>query len=606
MSAVDEHIDQRSGAVTSQTRTITRRGPMVQWLLVVAPAAVLALLAWQVRWMSDDGFIHFQVVQQLAEGHGPVVNVGERIEASTSPLWVGILLVTYPITGLALPWKAVFLGIGLSAAGVVAAQRAARALARTDGRDHLVLPVGAVMVAALPPFWEFATSGLETGLAFAWLGLCCWWCARRATTVDPPPPARMELAGAALIGLGPLIRPDLGIFSLAFGTLILVAERNLSPRRRRWSFAAMLALPLLFQVFRMGYYGMLIPNTALAKEASGARWGQGWRYLVDLVSPYWLVVPVGLVVAILAAQTAEELRRRTRLRAAARIAPAAGALVHALYIVRFGGDFMHARLLLPSLFALMAPVGLPWPARADASPRRPRQRAIVLLATATATWALVCSLWLRPTLSSFNGFYGGDLPVSDDNSIEDEREVMQALHDLEHPIRIDALSNPQEVPDGTVLLLPQGRIVKLPVPMRRDLSWQSAEAVTGIGGPSFTADDDEYVIDAVGLAHPVASHLEEMASDRPGHQKFLPLVWQAAQFADVDEVYGAGGQLLVGRSELAAARHALTCGQLNAYIDDAREPLTIGRFLGNMFDSVANSTFRVPSDPFEAEQQLCG
>jgi arabinofuranosyltransferase len=29
-----------------------------------------------------------------------------------------------------------------------------------------------LVVLALPPFWEFATSGLETGLTIGWIGAC--------------------------------------------------------------------------------------------------------------------------------------------------------------------------------------------------------------------------------------------------------------------------------------------------------------------------------------------------------------------------------------------------------------------------------------------------
>ena len=64
--------------------------------------------------MSDDGFIHLRVVEQVAAGHGPVFNVGERVEASTSPLWVALLVLAHPVTGVALPWKAVVIGIALA------------------------------------------------------------------------------------------------------------------------------------------------------------------------------------------------------------------------------------------------------------------------------------------------------------------------------------------------------------------------------------------------------------------------------------------------------------------------------------------------------------
>jgi arabinofuranosyltransferase len=49
--------------------------------------------------------------------------------------------------------------------------------------------------------------------------------------------------------------------------------------------------------------------------------------------------------------------RRTRVAAVA-VVFAAVALVHALYVVRVGGDFMHVRLLMPAIFAFVAPVAV--------------------------------------------------------------------------------------------------------------------------------------------------------------------------------------------------------------------------------------------------------
>ncbi len=90
-------------------------GPAVvgapRWLrraLVVAPVALLVIMAWNMRWMSDDGFIHLRVADQLLHGNGPVFNAGERVEASTSPLWVFLLAATRLAAPLlSLEWIAV-------------------------------------------------------------------------------------------------------------------------------------------------------------------------------------------------------------------------------------------------------------------------------------------------------------------------------------------------------------------------------------------------------------------------------------------------------------------------------------------------------------------
>ena len=57
-------------------------------------------------------------------------------------------------------------------------------------------------------------------------------------------------------------------------------------------------LPVGYQIFRMGYYGLLVPQTALAKDASGDKWAQGFVYLANFNEPYLLWIPALLLVAL--------------------------------------------------------------------------------------------------------------------------------------------------------------------------------------------------------------------------------------------------------------------------------------------------------------------
>jgi arabinofuranosyltransferase len=565
------------------------RGRVGEWAITAVPVVALVVMGWQRRWMSDDGFIHLRVVEQLTAGNGPVLNIGERVEASTSPLWVAILTVADRIGGFALPWKAVLLGIGFAGTGLLLAQRAGIRLARGGGDVRTVLPLGAVVVAAMPPFWDYATSGLETGLIFGWLGGSQWWCASRVTATRVPR-LRADLAGAAWVGLGYLIHPDLALFSLAFGAVLVAAAWPVGRWRVAGLLGAMAGLPVAYQIFRMGYYGLLVPNTALAKEASRSQWGQGWRYLADLALPYWLWVPVGALVALLATQTMADVRAGARLRAACRAAPALAAVVHALYIVRVGGDFMHARLLLPALFALVAPVSLPLSV-ADLRPARSRLR--VAAAGLVAAWAVVCALALPRD---------GSVPRIADGTIGDERFVWGA------EVRLDLVRHRWGDPrPGEVRVFDVDRLAAIAVPLRSGAEPTAASAsLTGMGN-AYAWDLDIYVIEHGSLAHPVGSHLDHLVGDRPGHQKPMPPVWQVAGLVDgaeVPDVDGVG--LLVSSRDLAAAERAMACGQLADYLDGIHEPLTPGRFLRNVVDSVANTRLRLSPDPQVAEDQMCG
>ena len=59
-------------------------------------------------------------------------------------------------------------------------------------------------------------------------------------------------------------------------------------------------LPVGYQIFRMGYYGLLFPGTALAKDASGSKWSQGFVYLANFNQPYLLWVPAILLAGLAA------------------------------------------------------------------------------------------------------------------------------------------------------------------------------------------------------------------------------------------------------------------------------------------------------------------
>src|SRR5688500_739346 len=109
----------------------------LRWALLAVPVAVLAERAWSRRWMSDDGFINLRVVRQITSGNGPVFNAGERVEASTSPLWTAVLTAGDVVTPITLEWVAVLGGIALTLLGVALAIAGSRRLIPTRAANEL-------------------------------------------------------------------------------------------------------------------------------------------------------------------------------------------------------------------------------------------------------------------------------------------------------------------------------------------------------------------------------------------------------------------------------------------------------------------------------------
>ena len=205
------------------------------------------------------------------------------------------------------------------------------------------------------------------------------------------------------IGLGPLVRPDFAIFSAAFFAVLLAIQRPASVRSALRPLLLALALPVAYQVFRMGYFAMLVPNTALAKEAGLSRWGQGAAYAWDTLGTYWLFVPLALLGAWLVSPTARS-RPRSRTDLLLVLLPVLAGALHIVYVIKVGGDFMHGRLMLPGLFALLMPVA--------ALPLSPHRATTTLTAATIAIWAPVAATELRTPYAGT--FYLSERGISDE------------------------------------------------------------------------------------------------------------------------------------------------------------------------------------------------
>jgi arabinofuranosyltransferase len=284
------------------------------------------------------------------------------VEAFASPIWLGNLWFGTVVLPFRIEWAAVVLGLLLSVGALAAACEAATILSRERGRPGIPLPLGALLFAALPATWELATSGVETGLGLAWIGgsFLCLVDLYRRTVAAESPSQRHRFAVAVLLGLGPLVRADFVLFSIAFvAALVAVAGRPFRPRGARLLGAAA-ALPLGYELFRLAYCGALAPDIAIDFEPGVFSW--------------LLLVPLAALLAVGYADWSRDRRIGRNRRAIVAATPVLAAL--ALTVA-------HGRLTLPALFALLLPVAVV-PVT--------RERALTATAAAVAAFALLCSL----------------------------------------------------------------------------------------------------------------------------------------------------------------------------------------------------------------------
>jgi arabinofuranosyltransferase len=594
-------------------------------LSALLPALWLLEHGYDKRWAGDDGLINVRVVQQLMAGNGFVYNAGERVEAVTSAAWVLMLWLVGEL-GFDVSKAAWVLSLGFNAVGLfMAALAVARVRARDAQPGTVVLPVGVLAYAAIPVAWEYATSALEHGLGVGFLGIAYYLVARVATSER----GRGSLAAALFCGLLPLVRPDFALFGAPLIVFILVVAQGW---RARITIAACAALPgVAFEIFRMGYFACLVPNTALAKTAFGARWELGYWYLDDMMQSYRLSFPLAAAAIVLATFVTRIRPARSSLPALLPIVMAGAGALHLLYIVRVGGDFMHGRLVLPGLFGIFAGAAVMHVPLARATSGEPQT---------SRTWGVMATALLLATflLNLSFGVYCADhlafLPSAATVAagINDERRFYVENAGHPHPTRYSHYRNhffalgplsirrriAERCPMGDAALQDESRVAcprfALPDGVEGVLNDQPPDVLLplepssaapfvlgvlgfrplGISGVGVGLRIN--VIDGYGLVDSLASRLELSERGRPGHEARLSTWWFAAK-------YLAEGVTHDPRA--LAARHVLRCGLVAELQAATHEPLTLSRFLRNVQLSYSLHRLRIPADPLEAERKFC-
>lgn len=612
----------RSPRVAPITRA-ARRGSTV---LLCVPVVAYLVVGWSRRWTVDDAFINYRVVKHVLAGHGPVFNSGDRVEATTSTLWAALLVIADILSPARLEWTALALELVLGAAGLAAGMAGALRLARLRGGGDAMwptVPVGALAYLGVAATWDWATGGLENGLALLWLGASFLAVVVLGGTSTPS--RRRVTATALLAGVGVLVRPDFAVYSVGFCVVVgLAAWRRGGRRGLLAAGATASAIPVAAQVLRMGFYGQLLPNTLYAKEGTSAWWGQGWKYLLNFTLPYLLVIPVvALAVWLVSSWHATGPGGRAVEWRLVVLSVEVAALLHLLAVVRVGGDYMHGRLLHVTWFAALLPV-LAVPLERRRAPVRALAVAVIL------AWAGAAALlWRPPPGMLLNGSADAlDVPAVRGavTGVVDGRSLTVALATNDHPV----LAEHNAAHATTLATLSSAGYRpgyydpgQPPVPGRNPT--RIVLTAHGLGVVGYTAPLDALVFDRHGLADVVVSHVRLDWRATPGHEKDIGAPWIAAAFLDpatrIDPATFArmpgltaalSGVDLPGEIDVeafeadrAAAAEALGCGELRTLVENTRGRLTVGRFAGNIVDALRLHAFRFPVDPLAARAEVC-
>ncbi len=318
-----------------------------RWAAVTGTVAVSLLHQLMFSTLAEDAFISFRYSQNLAEGNGLVFNAGERVEGYSNFLWVVLVAIPHWLVGANIIFTARALGILCALATVVVAYLLAMRITGSGGAGVLAATITAVSSS----FAAYGPSGLETPL-FGLLALS----ALLAVQAN-----RMLVAGL-LVALVTMTRPDGVVLAVVIGLWLLV---RVVRKQATWVslagyVAGAAALVVPWTVWRVAYYGYLMPNALAAKSGASLRWQLevGWNYLVGFaVAAQAVLVFVPIAIFVLASRR-RQIDERARSVVWLLFTLAIGYLA---FFTVTGGDWMPAfRFFAPVLPLLAVALAAVW------------------------------------------------------------------------------------------------------------------------------------------------------------------------------------------------------------------------------------------------------
>jgi len=235
-------------------------------LILLGIIMIFVIHAVNIDFIQDDSFISYRYAKNFINGHGLVFNPGEKVEGYTNFLWI-MLLSLFGRVGLDMVIVSRVLGVLFGALSLVMVYTISSLFL---SKKNWIFVFSATFLLALNSalaYWSI--SGMETSL-FLMLTLSTVYFYLRGNRMVVP-----------FSVLGTLTRPE---GALVFA-IILVHKFFLKKDSLKDCFSYVSGFIFLlapFLVFKIFYYGEVLPNTFYAKT------GFGWEYAKSGVDYFWL------------------------------------------------------------------------------------------------------------------------------------------------------------------------------------------------------------------------------------------------------------------------------------------------------------------------------
>jgi len=304
----------------------------VLWLPVVFfghSATFSEKLYW---WLDDDAMIAMRYAHNLADGYGLGWNPGERVEGYTNFLWTIFMTFVHllPIDVSKTSLVVLLANVALAIATIPYIARLLRLLG--GGRSVLIATMTAYVLSKSLLFWT--TSGFETALlTFMFFLSAC-------RIVEESKSNKPKLSTYLLIALMSLVRADAAVLSALLYCASLILN---SSKKNVFVYSCIsLILPVAHEIFRIYYYGEILPNTAYLKTMDwNGKYLAGMGYIFDFVKQHALM--------IVFATTGSIMSRDKSVRCFFGIV-----VLYMIYVASVGGDtYPSFRFLIPIIPLVM-------------------------------------------------------------------------------------------------------------------------------------------------------------------------------------------------------------------------------------------------------------
>ncbi len=245
--------------------------------------------------LFDDAMISMRYARNLAAGHGPVWNPGERVEGFTNPLWVAWMGAVHL---LPLPSRQVSLVVQISGAVLLIANLL---FVKKTGREVSGSAVVSLLAVFLTAFYfslnNWTLQGMEVGLVTLLITASAWGTIRALKQKE------FVFWPYLALALGTWVRLDVAVAYLAFWLFLLVFDPDHRRQHLTWGLGLLAASLLVQTVARGLYYGELLPNTYFLKMGGYSlidRLKRGltvyWQFLWTM---NWLVFVIPFTILLL-------------------------------------------------------------------------------------------------------------------------------------------------------------------------------------------------------------------------------------------------------------------------------------------------------------------